>query len=364
MNWVGLEVRHGLPKPKNGKGNVLVSQDEVLFLLQEGISAAKAGDKALAYPLLQQVTELDPKNELAWLWLAGVSSNPNEVASFLERVLEINPANERALAGLVWARSQGASLFSPPSSRLGERGATWQCPICQSGFNQRIDPCPGCGAILSLTDIDALLGNSEVDQGKVWQAIERYTQGLDEGADFNIHYNLGMAYLNLQQMDKGLAHLKMASRMSQNDKVFQNQLETLIQRQLGAQNVSGEGEKSKTILVVDDSPTVCKLVSITLERHGHRVIIASDGMEALARLNDELPDMILLDITMPRMDGYQLCRTIKGNEETKHIPVIMLSGKDGFIDKVRGRMVGSTDYITKPFQPEQLLMMVEEHAEL
>jgi twitching motility two-component system response regulator PilG len=117
-----------------------------------------------------------------------------------------------------------------------------------------------------------------------------------------------------------------------------------------------------TILVVDDSPTVCKLVAITLERHGYQVVAAANGLEALAKMSEGLPDLILLDITMPRMDGYQLCKIIKGSQETRHIPVVMLTGKDGFFDKVRGRMVGSTEYITKPFEPDTLLRLVEKHA--
>ena len=116
------------------------------------------------------------------------------------------------------------------------------------------------------------------------------------------------------------------------------------------------------ILVVDDSPTIRKLVSLTLENHGYRVIAAASGLEALAKLNDGLPSLILLDITMPGMDGYQLCKIIKGNQETESIPVVMLTGKDGFFDKVKGRMAGSTDYITKPFDPEALLRAVERHS--
>ncbi len=116
-----------------------------------------------------------------------------------------------------------------------------------------------------------------------------------------------------------------------------------------------------TILVVDDSPTIRKLVGITLKKKRYRVIAAADGMEALSKINDDLPDLILLDITMPRMDGYQLCKIIRGNNETKNIPVIMLSGKDGFFDKVRGRMAGSTEYMTKPFKPKMLLQTVKKY---
>jgi twitching motility two-component system response regulator PilG len=118
---------------------------------------------------------------------------------------------------------------------------------------------------------------------------------------------------------------------------------------------------SQIVLVVDDSPTVRKLVSITLKKHNYRVVDAADGIDGLAKINDELPDLILLDITMPRLDGYQLCKIIKGNEDTKHIPVVMLSGKSGFFDKVRGRMAGSTEHITKPFKPDELLQAVRKH---
>ena len=117
-----------------------------------------------------------------------------------------------------------------------------------------------------------------------------------------------------------------------------------------------------TIMVVDDSPTICRLVATTLQKRNYEVVTASDGMEALAKMNEITPDLILLDITMPRLDGYQLCKIIKSNETTKHIPVIMLSGKDGFFDKIKGRMVGALDYVTKPFKPDALVRIVAKHA--
>ena len=116
---------------------------------------------------------------------------------------------------------------------------------------------------------------------------------------------------------------------------------------------------SKTILVVDDSPTVRKLISGKLEKCGHSVICAVDGMDALAKINEVIPDLVLLDITMPRLDGYQVCKLIRNNEITKDIPIVMISGKDGFFDKVRGRMAGSTGYITKPFGPDTLMKTIE-----
>jgi twitching motility two-component system response regulator PilG len=117
-----------------------------------------------------------------------------------------------------------------------------------------------------------------------------------------------------------------------------------------------------TILIVDDSPTVRKIVAVTLERQGYKVLAASGAIEAMARINEALPDLILLDIAMPHMDGYQLCKLIKGNTLTRSVPVVMLSGKDGFFDKVRGRMNGATHYITKPFEPATLVDAVDKYC--
>ena len=117
-----------------------------------------------------------------------------------------------------------------------------------------------------------------------------------------------------------------------------------------------------TILVVDDSPTVQKIVSVTLSRHGYQVEVSSNAMQALAKLNEFIPDIIFLDINLPHMDGYQLCKIIKGNELTKEVPVIMLSGKDGIIDKMRGKLVGATDYITKPFEPNSLVSAIKKQG--
>jgi twitching motility two-component system response regulator PilG len=116
------------------------------------------------------------------------------------------------------------------------------------------------------------------------------------------------------------------------------------------------------VMVIDDSPTIRKAVSIGLEAEGYHVVTAVDGVDALRRLEETQPDLILLDITMPGMDGYKLCRKIRSMERTKAIPVVMLSGKDGFFDKVRGRMAGCTDYITKPFASRVLLDTVAQHC--
>lgn len=115
------------------------------------------------------------------------------------------------------------------------------------------------------------------------------------------------------------------------------------------------------VLVVDDSPTVRKLVAMTLEKQGYEVSSAEDGIDALKQIAEVRPQLILMDINMPKLGGYQLCKLVKKHEQTRHIPVVMLSGKDGMFDKMRGKLVGCVDYVTKPFDPALLSEKVEKH---
>ncbi len=124
--------------------------------------------------------------------------------------------------------------------------------------------------------------------------------------------------------------------------------------ELNKRQTNGAGEKG-SVLVVDGSPTVQKIVSITLERQGYRVYTAGDGMKALGRLNEVTPDLIFMDVKLPHMDGYQLCKIIKSHGLTKDIPVVMMTGKAGILDKMKWKRAGAQDYITKPFDPKVIV---------
>ena len=115
------------------------------------------------------------------------------------------------------------------------------------------------------------------------------------------------------------------------------------------------------VMVIDDSNTIRRSAEIFLVQAGAHVILAEDGFDALAKITDHAPDIIFCDIMMPRLDGYQTCALIKKNQKFAGTPVIMLSSKDGLFDRARGRMVGSDEYLTKPFTKESLLRAVESH---
>lgn len=116
------------------------------------------------------------------------------------------------------------------------------------------------------------------------------------------------------------------------------------------------------VMVIDDSNTIRRSAEIFLKASGCEVVLAEDGFDALAKISNEHPDLIFVDIMMPRLDGYQTCSLIKRNSRYKTTPVIMLSSKDGLFDRARGRMVGSDQYLTKPFTQDTLIEAVQIYA--
>ena len=116
------------------------------------------------------------------------------------------------------------------------------------------------------------------------------------------------------------------------------------------------------VMVVDDSKTIRRTAETLLSKAGYQVFSANDGFSALAEIVDHQPDIIFMDIMMPRLDGYQTCALIKNNEKFHNTPIIMLSSKDGLFDRARGRIVGSDKYLTKPFTKEELLGAIQEYA--
>lgn len=339
--------------------------------LREAVTAAKLGQKVLARKLLLEILSADRDNEEAWLWSAALADSGQEAHRCLLRVLDINPNNHHALNALALQRLRDAAQRQQRAhAALDERAAgsaapaihaapvekpappkpvppSWHCPLCGAGAAQAAARCPRCGVLLSLANLDDLASNRDVDENTLLEAIQRLLKEVRIAPRFDAHLNIARAYLNLNRSAEALPHLEKALELKPSDAQVRSAFTALSSRRL--------------ILAVDDSLTVRKIVAVTLERQGYRVQTAMDGMQALAKVNEQRPDLILLDITMPRMDGYQVCKTIKQNAYTRQIPVLMLSGKDGFFDKVKGKLAGATDYLTKPFQEETLLKSVEKY---
>lgn len=266
---------------------------------------------------------------------------------------------DKAVAEIVTASTKESDSSAPDPSDLAEAA----CPYCFRPNPKQAFRCVGCLSILTLSDLEALFASTKVDRELVQDAVIRME------AEWNLREfdvaemtALALGHFNLGNTESGLKYLEEASRIVPNNVILAGHVNAIAIR---LDEIRRKGEihdaqpTGKTILVVDDSPTVRKLISGKLEKSGHIVVSAGDGVEALKMLEIELPDLVLLDITMPRMDGYEVCKQIRANPRTKGLPVVMISGKDGFFDKVRGRMAGSTGYVTKPFGPETLMKALE-----
>ena len=128
------------------------------------------------------------------------------------------------------------------------------------------------------------------------------------------------------------------------------------------ENGRSNGLTGLRVMVIDDSKTIRRTAETLLKKEGCDVLTAVDGFEALAKISDQKPHIIFVDIMMPRLDGYQTCALIKNNPQFRPTPVIMLSSKDGLFDKARGRIVGAEQYLTKPFTRDELLGAIQRYA--
>jgi twitching motility two-component system response regulator PilG len=241
--------------------------------------------------------------------------------------------------------------------------------------------CPFCKSHLFIhANFFSSLG--EADPDVLQAAIERYMKVISREQNINAHYFLSIAHLNLEHWEDALNLFHKTVKLSPDKEIFTEQLRALVNHMaMGStsasfdQQITGESAKTdsdkptiedadqakKKILVVEDSSTTRKVIAITLGQKGYDIIEARDGLEALSRLNEEKPDLILLDIILPKMDGYKILSIIKSNAVFKDIPVIMLTSRDGFMNKVKGKLSGSAAYLTKPFDPNVLVETIEEH---
>jgi CheY-like chemotaxis protein len=338
--------------------------------LQAGINAARVRDKPRARALLRQASADNHDDEMAWLWLSTVAESTTEGVACLEHVLRLNPANERARASLERHRAQVLSTlppFSDPTTdedqprEHGSESAEWTCPYCQSPGEPQPKRCTKCAALLVLTRVADFETHEPAEQGPLLAYIVEI-EATSYQEDFGACYELGVAYLNLRRFDAAQDVLKLAQQLQPDHTEVRMAVEELT-RQSEERSRDLVGGARRKVLVVDDCPTIRKLVTLTLEARGYQVRAAGDGYEAVDMLRDHgVPDLVLLDIDMPGMDGYQLCKLLRQNPDTTRLPILMLSGKDGFFGKVRSQMAGFTECLFKPFESQELVRIVDSYC--
>jgi twitching motility two-component system response regulator PilG len=333
------------------------TRSETALLLSEAVMAIKIGERGLAKTLLATILQSDPNHEQALLWSAALADSPSDAVRILERILEINPRNEQArntvnvlkLNAMTSDESRGVESPAVEAQNLPLQpqspSRAWVCPLCDHQDVGLPIRCQRCGAILEVNDLKAISENDSVHENLLLGGVQRWEQAERHSRSFDGQINLARAYLNLHRSNDALIHLRRAIEIRPEEHKIRRALEQLKNRKL--------------VLAVDDSMTIRRIVSILLERNGYRAAIACDGEEAMSKVREEVPDLVLLDVVMPGLNGYQVCRLLRQDERSAKVPIVILSSS--LLDRIKGRLAGVTDYMAKPFETETLLKTLKKH---
>jgi twitching motility two-component system response regulator PilG len=338
-------------------------------LLISAIEKAEQQQYKDSHKDIVQYLKKNRNNTKGWIWYSRIQGNVENMKKALDMAANLNADD-----ALVQAERK---KFAAVAAHLTDE-VVRKCYFCWAPLNKNTTTCHHCHAHLIISQ-EALIHSGAADSRYLVQARERYERILKKYPRSLISiYCLGLINMNSLNFQEALGYLDKAAKMAPEKAVFASQLKLLLDHL--AKQSSHEGSSiaklqdltdtpveepkvndQKMILVVEDSSTTRKVIAITLSRHGYRVVEAADGLEALSKISEERPDLIMLDVILPKMDGYKILSIIKGNKEFKEIPVIMLTSKDGFINKMKGKIAGSTAYLTKPFDPDKMIAVIGKH---
>jgi twitching motility two-component system response regulator PilG len=341
-------------------------------LLDEGIQLCERLELKKAQKKLMDFVRDNRQSAQGWLWLSRSLTELPKIKKALGEAYKCSPKEPSVLEDVEKTR-----IF-----KGGEKVV--RCPFCYAPMEQHAVFCSYCRAN-ALSDSSTLsqIDPYKVERKMVQQAAKRFERVLTDEVNPRLLYYAGAAYLNLNDFEKALNYFDLLMPIVQVESKYQKvsvQVREIVDYIASNQKLESGGTEaknswheqkekkekrlitnrssSKTVLVVEDSPTTRKVIKMTLTSGDFRVVEAADGVEALSRLNEERPDLVLLDIMLPKIDGYRVLSILKNNSDTKDIPVVMLTSKNRIIDKVKGRLSAASAYLTKPFKPAELIDMV------
>ena len=369
--------------------------------LAQGIAAAKAGDRAGARVHFEAAAEQRPGDPVCWVWLAWTAPTPADAVFDLQKaaslspdaaivwkglefaqVLASSPKLDRSLGRRSRSRSKGRSRStSRPSEPLPAPSAHHTPPPAPAPvappaaappLTQRPVPTLTPVPVLASATPASVFATPARPAEAVARAEERPAAPLQERV---IPWDDSTPRDRLPEFrDRGDKPADWARSAVAPSSGFGPTSVTAVAPtpRAGSPRIESprsgdaipavaaeDGERKPHVLVVDDSPTVCRVVTIALSNRGFEVTSANDGVEAITMVSQRKPDLVLLDITMPKLDGYKVCKLIRGRKETREVPIVMLSGNDGFFDQARGKFAGCTSFLSKPFEPDDLIKEVE-----
>lgn len=338
-------------------------------LLQSAIEKAERQQYKQAHEELTVFLKKKKDSVLGWIWFARIQGNVEVIRKALNMPATIDAED------LLLREEQRKFALALPELRSG---VARKCYFCWTPLEKNATSCMNCKGHLAIS-AESLNHIGGMDEEVATEAQQRYQRIFKKyPRSLTAVYCLALIQMNRGNLKEALVYLDKATKMAPERALFANQLNLLLDHLArSSQGKGGDGAAEeievpveveeaphpdkKVILVVEDSATTRKVIAITLTRNGYRVVEAGDGLEALSKISEERPDLIMLDVILPKMDGYKILSIIKGNEEFKDIPVIMLTSKDGFINKMKGKMAGSSAYLTKPFDPEKMIQEIERH---
>ena len=363
-----------IKKPSIDKYGEELNNKEHTEELIQAINNVILGKIYQAKPTLVKTLKETPKNSEAWLWFARVSDNLKAINISLNNASAISPEN-REIA------EERLKVNSAVATGCNESSQLKHCFFCWAPVLKGHSTCHYCNAHLDIHE-DFFHSKFFDDPKKptepkfILEALQIFSKTTAlEPRNALVHFFLAMTHINMDQWDEALDELLLTKSINPGNNPYEKQLEILSDfmddlgsffsedNQIENQPVATEkpSEKDKRILVVEDSTTTRTVIRKMLNQQGYIVIEAKDGLDALDKFEEITPDLIMLDIIMPGMNGYQTFSTLKKSHNLDDIPVIMLSAKGNLIDKVKGKMVGATEFLTKPFNALQLMKKVKQH---
>lgn len=337
--------------------------------LDEAIRLAEGHHYRKAQEIMTVFLKENRQNAQGWFWFSRIIVTMKSIGTSLRNASKLDPESEEIKEEIKKFNIARQSISVDQVRR---------CPFCWAPVDLKVFECAYCRSHLYIHDT-FFQQVGKANPNILEKAIERYTKVIGREQNITAHYYLSVAHLNLHHWEQALNLFNKTVKLAPEKKIFSEQLKKLLNYMASEEpsqeiqaaatgnelntsiDATAEPEKKiPKILVVEDSSTTRKVITITLGQRGYDIIEARDGLEAFSKLNEE-PDLILLDIILPNMDGYKILEFIRKNPKFKSIPVIMLTSKGGMVNKWKGKILGATAYLTKPFDPKVLVETIERH---
>jgi twitching motility two-component system response regulator PilG len=337
-------------------------------LFNEAVTLAEGHYYKKAQERLATFLKAYPKSHKGWLWYSRVSGNMKSIERSLSSAKRIAPNDLEVVEEIHKVEIAKRRLRS---------GQIRRCPFCWAPANVKVFKCPYCRAHLFVHE--ELLACTEVaNRGILQQAIDMYTKVATRETNPPALYYLSIAHFNLGNWEKGLDQLNNTVKMFPEKKFYAEQLhmiinlitssedmfaqETVVKKKVpGSAPATTVKAEKKKVLLAESSPPIRKAISIAFASRGNEVIEAGDGLEALNQLDKTKPNLILMDIILPKLDGYKVLSIIQDNSELMDIPVIILTSKEEGANNVKGKLAGPVVYLSKPFNLSKLLDTTENY---